>query len=63
MRRVVSAVDLQEHKRIAEAIADGLRHGDEAEVEVLVDRVAARGLEGVDLLVVGGPTPCTGRAR
>ena len=43
-------------KGIAEAIADGLRHGDEAEVEVLVDRVAARGLEGVDLLVVGGPT-------
>ena len=43
-------------KGIAEAIADGLRHGDEAEVEVPVDRVAARGLEGVDLLVVGGPT-------
>ena len=44
-------------KGIAEGIADGLRHGDQAEVEVLpVDRVGARGLEGVDLLVVGGPT-------
>ena len=40
-----------------EAIAEGLHHGDQAEVEVLpVDRVGARGLEGVDLLVVGGPT-------
>ena len=44
-------------KGIAEGIAEGLHHGDQAEVEVLpVDRVGARGLEGVDLLVVGGPT-------
>jgi hypothetical protein len=47
---------------IADAIAEGL--GNEIPVRVLaVDQVEARDLEGVDLLVVGGPTHVHGMSR
>src|SRR5215207_10325444 len=47
---------------IADAIADGL--GVDIPVRVVpVDRVEARDLDGVDLLVVGGPTHVHGMSR
>jgi hypothetical protein len=47
---------------VAEAIADGLRANGDAEAVSLHDAAAAH-LEGVDLLVVGGPTHAHGMSR
>jgi flavodoxin len=58
MRAVVVYESIYGNTReIAEAIADGLRAGGPAEVEVMsVESATARGLDGVDMLVAGGPT-------